>query len=265
MTLIKNSRDFKNLKRKLDYHYKFFDKNQISPDPLEFPHKFKSEPDVEISAFVSSVFAYGNIKQIIASLKKIHSILGDSPYDFVLNFNSDINPFESVNHRFYRQADVFALFKILNFVCLNYGSLKKFFLLYYFPNTENLKDSMEFFSNNLKNLACRLNLLTKGVKFMFPSPSSGSACKRINLFLRWMVRKDDLDFGLWNEIKPSQLIIPVDIHIATIARELRLTKRKNISWKMAEEITQNLKLFNPTDPIKYDFALCHIGARKMNF
>ncbi len=100
---------------------------------------------------------------------------------------------------------------------------------------------------------------------MFPDPFKGSACKRQNLFLRWMIRKDELDFGLWPEIRPDQLIIPVDTHIAKIGKYLKLTNRKIVSWKMAEEITNNLKKFDSNDPVKYDFALCHIGLRKMNF
>ncbi len=100
---------------------------------------------------------------------------------------------------------------------------------------------------------------------MFPLPEKGSACKRINLFLRWMVRKDELDFGFWDFISPSKLIIPVDTHIARIAISLKLTTRKNVSWQMAEEITSNLGKFDPVDPVKYDFALCHIGIRKLSF
>jgi uncharacterized protein (TIGR02757 family) len=100
---------------------------------------------------------------------------------------------------------------------------------------------------------------------MFPMPASGSACKRMNLFLRWMVRKDELDFGLWKEILTDKLIMPVDTHVARICRELNLTTKKNVSWKMAEEITNHLKKFDRNDPVKYDFAICHIGMRKIIF
>jgi len=100
---------------------------------------------------------------------------------------------------------------------------------------------------------------------MLPDPAKGSACKRMNLFLRWMIRKDDLDFGLWNEIPPSKLVIPVDTHVSKICKELKLTRRKNESWIMAEEITEKLKKFDPHDPVKYDFAICHIGMRRLAF
>ena len=100
---------------------------------------------------------------------------------------------------------------------------------------------------------------------MVPDPFNGSACKRVNLFLRWMVRKDELDFGIWNEIPAHKLVIPVDTHIAKISRQLKLTERKSTDWKMAEEITENLKKADPLDPVKYDFAICHIGMRKLDF
>ena len=100
---------------------------------------------------------------------------------------------------------------------------------------------------------------------MFPLPELGSACKRMNLFLRWMIRKDELDFGLWNKIAPHKLVIPVDTHVARICRELGLTSKKNVNWGMAEEITANLMKYDPADPVKYDFAICHIGMRKMIF
>ena len=100
---------------------------------------------------------------------------------------------------------------------------------------------------------------------MFPLPSKGSACKRSNLFLRWMVRQDDLDFGIWDKIPKSKLIIPVDTHVAKICKTLKLTTRKNVCWLMAEEITNNLKAFDAEDPVKYDFAICHIGMRKLSF
>jgi len=252
------------LKRKLEYHYQAFDRNKISPDPIEFPKRFKNFFDIEISAFLSSVFAYGNIKQIQSSLEKLHDVLGESPYEFILNFKPGIKTSIQFKHRFYTVEDIETLLKVLQKVYLNYGSLNYLFLLYYFPKDKNLKNSISFFSNNLIDLAGNSGI-TNGIKFMFPDPLKGSACKRMNLFLRWMVRKDHIDFGLWKEIPTNQLVIPVDTHIAKIGRELKLTRRKIVSWKMAEEITENLKKFNPEDPVKYDFSLCHIGIRKMKF
>ncbi|MCH9030498.1 MAG: TIGR02757 family protein, partial [Bacteroidetes bacterium] len=133
-------------------------------------------------------------------------------------------------------------------------------------NDENVKNGItnfsEYFLTNYKKM---YGNISNGIKFMFPLPQKGSACKRMNLFLRWMVRDDELDCGLWNEIPLNKLIIPVDTHIARICKQLNLTKRKKVNWEMAEEITGKLKRFDPVDPVKYDFALCHIGMRKLEF
>ena len=255
------------LKRKLDYHYKYFDFSKISPDPLEFPHRYTNYKDIEISAFISSVFAYGNVKQIISTLEKIHKIMGNDPHRFVMRFNyeKDINKFLEIKHRFYTHEDIAALFYYLNIIYTNYSSLKYSFLLYYFEKDPDLKNAISFFSNHFLEIISGKREISHGIKFMLPDPLKGSACKRMNLFLRWMVRKDELDFGLWYEISPCQLVIPVDTHVAQICKQLKLTKLKNVSWLMAEEITQKLIKFDPSDPVKYDFAICHIGMRKMNF
>lgn len=262
----------KSVKQKLEHHYKAFDRSQIEPDPLQFPHLFSDKKDIEVTAFISSVFAYGNVRQIINSLNRFLQIAENEPYYFVKNFNySDSKKY--FTHRFYSEADVRKLFLLLQITYNEYGSLKKLFLAGNNKNQTNLKNAITNFSNFfLKKAEVEFGNISRGVKFMFPLPEKGSACKRMNLFLRWMVRKDDLDFGLWtclsdrqDEIPTSKLIIPVDTHIARICKELKLTKRKNVSWKMAEEITENLKKFDPEDPVKYDFALCHIGMRKLTF
>jgi len=256
-----------NLKKKLEYHYKYFNKRNISPDPIEFLHRYKNYFDIEISGIVSSIFAYGNVKQINQTLQSIHSIMNHQPYDFVINYNysTDKKFFKKIVHRFYTSDDISKFFYVLNKIYVSYQSLKYFFLLYYFNEEKNLKSSISFFSKNMLGIFNSRFNVSAGIKFMFPDPLKGSACKRMNLFLRWMVRKDDIDFGLWNEIPASKLVIPVDTHVAKICRNLGLTKRKNTSWLMAEEITENLRRFDPADPVKYDFAICHIGMRKMNF
>lgn len=255
------------LKRKLEYHYKYFDRTKISPDPLEFLHIYKNYYDIEIAGIISSTFAYGNVKQINRSLTEIHSIIDHKPYEFVLNYNfsTDKKLFKNVVHRFYNSEDIAKFFYALNRIYVTYNSLKYFFLLYYFHEEKNLKTSISFFSKNILKIIDLKGDISAGIKFMFPDPFKGSACKRMNLFLRWMIRKDELDLGLWNEIPPSKLVIPVDTHVARICRSLGLTKRKNISWQMAEEITNNLKKYDPIDPVKYDFAICHIGMRGMKF
>ena len=254
------------LKEKLEIHYKAFDKSQISPDPLEILHVFKSDLNKEALGLISSIFAYGNIKQIIKSQERILMATGYNPYNFILNLNhNDENKLKLIAHRFYTGDDTIWLFRVLSNIYKEYGSIKNYFLRFYNVNEKNLKNTIEGFSRSLIDNPGGKNALTHGMRFMFPFPSSGSACKRMNLFLRWMVRKDELDFGIWNEISPAKLVIPVDTHIARICKELKLTRLKNVSWKMAEEITDNLRKFDPNDPVKYDFAICHIGMRKMKF
>lgn len=257
----------KKLKARLEYHYKAFDKSTISPDPLEFLHKYKNPDDIEVSGIISSTFAFGGIKQIIRILDILHQIMGESPVDFINNFDRKKHSkyFDGIKYRFFTTSDIINLFEGLQKIYSGYGSLKYLFLLYHSADDKNLKESISRFSENLLRRIADSSELTHGIKFMFPDPAGGSAAKRINLFLRWMVRKDELDFGLWNEISPEQLVIPVDTHIARICTELKLTTKKNVSWNMAEEITENLKKFSKTDPVKYDFAICHIGMRKMKF
>jgi uncharacterized protein (TIGR02757 family) len=265
-----------NLKQKLDHHYKAFDKTKLEPDPLQFPHLFNDERDIEVMAFIASVFAYGNVKQIINSLNTFLLIAKNQPYEFISNISATKNLPTNFIHRFYSTKDILHLFQLLNSAYDEFGSLKKLFLTGYNSKNENLKNAITHFNQYFLTLAQKEfgtlssrasfdSALTRGIVFMFPLPEKGSACKRMNLFLRWMVRKDELDFGLWSEIPTSKLIIPVDTHVARICNQLKLTKRKNVSWKMAEEITENLKKFDPDDPVKYDFAICHIGMRKQVF
>ena len=258
------------LKQKLDFHYNAFDRSRISPDPLQFLHLYKDKKDIEVMGFIASVYSYGNVKQIINTLNKFTEISGNQPHKFISSFSNYKNDrrLRTLYHRFYTYNDVLNLFLVLEKVYSEFGSLKNLFLRYHNNGDENIKNGLSGFSHHLINeikAVTKKNELSRGARFMFPLPELGSACKRKNLFLRWMVRKDGLDFGLWKEIPRSKLVIPVDTHVARICKQLKLTSRKNVSWKMAEEITENLKKFDPDDPVKYDFAICHIGMRKMVF
>jgi uncharacterized protein (TIGR02757 family) len=256
-----------NLKQKLEYHYKAFDRSKLEPDPLQFLHLFIDEKDIEVVGLIASIFAYGNVKQIENTLKKILSVFNGKPYLFIKNFNpSYLKKLNGIKHRFYSEEDVSRLFITLNKEINRHKSIKQIFLQSYNISDENVKNGISNFSNHFINsFIGSFDEVSNGIKFMFPLPEKGSACKRMNLYLRWMVRKDDLDFGLWKEIPASKLVIPVDTHIARISRKLNLTKRKNADWKMAEEITNKLRKFDPDDPVKYDFAICHIGIRKLKF
>jgi uncharacterized protein (TIGR02757 family) len=255
-----------NLKDKLEYHYKAFGQSRISPDPLEFLHRYKDNKDIEITGFIASVFAYGNIKQIMRISEMIFLNIGKNPYRFLVDFNrSKEKLFSGIKHRFYNENDIKVFFLLLSKAIKRFGSMEALFMKGYDSNDKNLKKAISSFSTYFLSEIEKKYTLSSGIKFMFPLPEKGSACKRMNLFLRWMIRKDQLDTGLWSEIPSNKLVIPVDTHIAKICGKLNLTKRKNPDWLMAEEITENLKKYDPEDPVKYDFALCHIGMRKMEF
>lgn len=256
------------LQEKLERHYLNFDRTKLSPDPLEFPHFFSVEADIELMGFIASVFAYGNVKQINNSLKSISKIVEPSPLEFILKLNKNEarKKLKGIKHRFYSAEDILNLFYLLKILVKKHGSLKNLFLRNYSEKDSSIKNPLSEFSKEfLYQYEQKAGSPTTGIKFMFPLPEKNSACKRMNLFLRWMVRKDELDFGLWDEIHPNKLIIPVDTHVARICKELKLTTLKNVSWKMAEQITNNLKKFDSLDPVKYDFAICHIGIRKIKF
>lgn len=241
------------LKRKFDRYYDKFNLSENYFDPIIFPKRYKNPLDIESAAFISSCFAYGNVNQILAALEKLFSLLGDSPYEFILNYSfSNKNYFTSIKHRFFDEDDIAVLFKTLNKAYSVYGSLERMFILYYFEEDENLKNSISFFSKNLISVS---NSSSKSLRFMFPDPYKGSACKRMNLFLRWMTRKDKVDFGIWTSVDKSKLVFPVDVHVENFAKINKITKRQRADWKMAEEITSFFKKFDFKDPVKYDFAI----------
>ena len=246
------------LKEKLDRIYENYTSLNVASDPLQIVHHLSDKEDIETFAFLASVFSYGNVKQINSTLQKIIELTDSKPYHFIKSYS--VNNLISIKHRFYSEEDVHRLFLLLNQVLKNYDSLYNLFIKGYSDEHKNVKQSISAFSNYfLSNYKRQFGEPSLGIKFMLPLPEKGSACKRMNLFLRWMIRKDKLDFGLWNSIPRNKLVIPVDTHIAQISKRLKLTKRKNISWKMAEEITENLKRFDEEDPIKYDFSLCHFN------
>jgi uncharacterized protein (TIGR02757 family) len=264
----KKGKRFRALKEKLEYHYARYDKTAVSPDPIDFPRRFGKPENIELAAFLSSVFAYGNVKAILRALDFISDLLGENPYDALVSEKSGLLARirkSGLRYRFYSNEDIARLFEMLKRAYGEFGSLENLFMKSYEPNAPNLRNEIELFNAWFLNECEKANCSTRGFRFMFPQPSKGSAVKRMNLFLRWMVRKDEIDFGLWRGIPKNRLVIPLDVHVARISRELGLTKRNDNGWKTAVEITETLKLFDENDPIKYDFALCHIGMRKEVF
>jgi uncharacterized protein (TIGR02757 family) len=256
------------LEKKLNTFYHHFDKKElISPDPLEIPHKYNKIADIEIVAFISAIFAFGNVSQILKIILKLEQIWGKSVKNYFLQFEekSEFGKFANLKYRFFSSQDIFTLFELIHEAIFEFDSLENLFMEKYSSKHNNLKKEISEFSTWFIEKSNEKGKFTNGIKFMFANPGNGSSAKRMNLFLRWMVRKDELDFGIWQGIRKNQLVIPVDVHVARISQEFRLTKLKNISWKMAEEITENLMKFDNFDPIKYDFAISHIGMRKKEY
>lgn len=256
--------DRKRLKEALDKFYKEYDhKSRIASDPIAFAHQYKDPIDIEIAGLIASSLAFGNVKQFKPVIRKILDLArGDLP-GFVSDFSmsANIGLFRDIYHRIWNYKDISCLIYMTGHIVREYGSIGTFFVSLYKKEDPDIKNSMIRFVDYLHTIETTpIYGIRSYPRGMFPSPRDGSRCKKLNLYLRWMVRSGDgIDFGLWNKIPASKLIIPLDTHIAKISRNLGLTTRKTEDWRMAEEITSNLRLFDPEDPVKYDFALCHMG------
>jgi uncharacterized protein (TIGR02757 family) len=256
----------KTLKSILDTFYRDYDfHGRLAHDPIEFPHRYKNLPDIEASAFIASSLAYGKVDLFKPVTEKILSRMGRSPYEFLLDFRLKRHAklFEGIKYRFNENEDLVALIFILHQILLRNSSLEKVFMKVLRPDSPTIEEGLTGFVEVLLKVDTApvygKDIKPAGLKQLFSSPSKGSACKRANLFLRWMVRDRDIDFGIWGSVAKNQLVIPLDTHIARISRCLGFTDRKTQDWKMAVEITESLKKLDSEDPLKYDFALCHHG------
>ena len=232
----------------------------IDSDPICIPHRYSNKQDIEISGFFAAILAWGQRKTIINKCSELLKKMDNTPYDFVLNANSnELKKLETFVHRTFNFIDLMYFLEFFKTHYTKHTSLESAFLIEN-NKVENLKLNLIQF----KDYFFSLDDSPKRTQKHISSPLSNSACKRINMYLRWMVRSDNkgVDFGIWNNILPSQLIIPCDVHVENIARKLNLTKRPKADWKMAEEITNSLRIIDPNDPIKYDFALFGMGIEK---
>lgn len=226
---------------------------------------YSTPEDVEIAGFIASLFAYGRVDLFIPVIERILKPCGKHPALLLKNFTlkKHYKCFKGINYRFNREKDIICLMYMLNYVLKEWGSLRNLFYHHYKPEDNDigpaLKGFVDLFLSIDTSSVYGKNIKPNGLAQFFPSPEKGSACKRMNLFLRWMIRTADIDMGIWDKIPPSKLIIPLDTHISKISRCLGLTKRTASDWKTAREITTSLKKLDPIDPLKYDFALCHHG------
>lgn len=238
-------------------HYGF-----IKPDPLQFVYRYPRPADMEIAAFLASTLAYGRVRQIEKSLDNLFGRMGESPAGFVKNFSrAERKKLHNFKHRFTSGDDISDLLTLLRDVLGDFGSIERFFLSGYNLDEDNSIPALSEFCDTLlaRYAQNHRGRLSKGLAYLLPRPAAGSACKRLNLFLRWMVRKDGVDPGLWNSVDKSKLIVPLDVHMARLCRILGFYKTKTVSMKTAVQITKSFAEIEPNDPVKYDFALSRIG------
>jgi uncharacterized protein (TIGR02757 family) len=238
-------------------------------DPLEFARRYSDPLDREIVGFIAAFLALGRVESIHRTLDRLLEKMGPSPSRRILDFDpdSDRSLYQGFVYRFYSGRDMGLLLSLLRQIMVKKGGLKSLFLSGFCSRDRNIGPSLSRFVRALLELDMRpfypaLPEKGQGIRHFFADPEDGSPCKRLNLFLRWMVRKDNLDLGLWTEIPASRLVIPLDTHVRRIGSRLGFTDLASASWAMAEQITDSLRRFDPDDPVKYDFAICHLGMNR---
>jgi len=249
-----------NLKNFLDSKIRFYNRPSfISSDPISIPHQFSKKQDIEIAGFFAATLAWGNRTTIINSCSKLIKRMDDSPHAFILHHHEkDLKCFEDFKHRTFNSTDLLYFIHFFrNFYSEN-DSLENAFSRFITSKDENIEKALIGFHNLFFSLE---DFPLRTIKHV-STPEKNSTCKRLNMFLRWMVRKDKagVDFGIWKKIKPSQLICPCDVHVLRVARNLKLVRGRQNNWKTALELTSKLREFDRDDPVKYDFALFGLGV-----
>lgn len=236
--------------------YQYENNDFIGSDPIQIPHSFSKKEDVEISGFLASTIAWGNRKMIINNATKMMDLMGNSPFDFVINHQeSDLDYFNDFVHRTFNSEDFKCFIRSLKNIYINHGGLEN--ALKIKDNSDNYKTAI----SNFKELFFEIDHLPRTQKHV-SNPMKGSASKRINMFLRWMVRspKKGVDFGIWKSHNSAHLHCPLDVHTGNVARKLGILNRKQNDWKAIQELDITLREFDKNDPVKYDFALFGLGV-----
>jgi uncharacterized protein (TIGR02757 family) len=252
-------KDLAEIKKLLDSLYVKYNRHElIAPDPLQFVYNYTEKADMEIAGLLAASLAYGRVAQIEKSLIDLFKRMGDSPFEFIMGFNkSKRRKLADFKHRFNTGDDISDLFVLLKAILKKHGSIEAFFALGYADTDETIIPALTKFTQNL--MAMHKGEISRGLKYMITDPARGSACKRLNLYLRWMVRDDDVDAGLWKSIDKAKLVVPIDVHMSRLCKILGFYEAKTVTLKTAVQITKNFSLIDPTDPVKYDFSLSRIG------
>jgi len=251
---------------RLEGLYRAFDHVTSATDPVHIVRRFAAPDDREIVGFCAAGLAFGRVASVLQSIESLLEVMGPHPARFVRDFDParERERLAPLVHRWIRGRDLMALLLILQRMLRESGSIEAFFLEGDEPSQTHIGAALDSFSTralatDLREAYGRRVPKQRGVTYFFPRPSAGSACKRLNLFLRWMVRRDEIDLGVWTRLSPARLIVPLDTHVIRLGRCLRLTRYTSPGWRMASEITASLRHVDALDPVRYDFALCHVG------
>jgi len=253
------------LASRLDALYHDYNRIDAASDPIQKVRPFTDPADREIAGFCAAALAFGRVASVLNSIQTLFAAVGPSPAAFVRRFEPEAAPaaMRAMVHRWIRGDDVIALLWILRQMLEQSGSIERFFAQGLDPAAVDIGAALDSFSTRALDLDIRRAYGRRpkrpGVCYFFPRPSAGSACKRLNLFLRWMVRRDEVDLGVWTSVPAAKLIVPLDTHVIRLGRCLRLTRYTSPGWRMAADVTASLRALNPNDPVSFDFSLCHVG------
>ena len=265
--------DHELLTRRLGALYEAYNREESASDPVHLVRPFTRNDDREVAGFCAAALAFGRVASVINSITTLFRIMGPHPAAFVRQFDPTAPHPElrQMVHRWTRGVDLVALLWILRQMLDRTGSIEAFFAEGLGAEHEDVGPALDSFSTRALSLDMtraygRGPLAPSGVEgkragvcYFFPRPSAGSACKRLNLFLRWMVRSDEIDLGVWTRVPAAKLIVPLDTHVIRLGRCLRLTKYSSAGWRMAADITASLRALDPSDPVRFDFSICHVG------
>lgn len=248
------------IKALLDEKHDFYNHPDfIKDDPISVPHQFSKREDIEIMGFFAAVFAWGQRKTILAKCQELIELMDGSPHEFIINHQeTDLKRMLGFKHRTFNTTDLLYFLRFFQDFYQRYNSLEEAFL----HPSQNGQNPVEASLTGFRRQFFSLEDFPERTKKHVASPQKHSTCKRLNMFLRWMVRHDDrgVDFGIWQQLQPADLFCPFDLHVERVARSLGLVTRKTRDWKAVTELTENLRQFDPDDPVKYDFALYGMGV-----
>lgn len=244
------------LKQRLDELVATFDVSTIEPDPLQLVLRYRDPLDQEVAGLIAAAFAYGRADIIVANIGVVLTRMKPSPYRYLKTFDKTeaTKRFAGFAHRFHKTPDLVEFLQSIANVIRKHGSIGALFQKCYDDNDADIAQTLSRFVT-----AVLPSTASTAVRYLLTNPTDGSACKRMNLYLRWMVRRTAPDLGLWTFVDPAKLVMPLDTHVHRIATFLGLSERKSGDWKAARALTDKLARFDPADPVRYDFALCRLG------